>query len=190
MKSFKNIIMIGILFVCILNLFGNEKERNPTSVVLCAKTDEYETLEEISTASDIVVYGKKTYENEPTIIEDTDGNTFFTISEFEIMSIEKNSTEQPVFVGQKIPILENEAYIEEENTIYHVGGYNKMELGNEYVLLLYYAHGNGWYIPTGVNTGKIPKDENEIMANVNKSELEHLEEIAEEARSEIEELQE
>lgn len=62
-------------------------------VIWEAKIDYFDNLNEVEKASDIIVFGKKVYEKEPTTITDDNGATvaFYTLSGFKIQSIKKNS---------------------------------------------------------------------------------------------------
>lgn len=74
-------------------------------------------------------------------------------------------------------------YDKDKNISYHIAGYNNMETNNYYMLFLRHADGNEWYIPTGVVSGKIPYNKSEVIAISNKkSEIDHINEIALEAR--------
>lgn len=67
-----------------------------------------------------------------------------------------------------ITILENEAYDENTRSIYHINGYKKMKPGKRYLLMLQKTEKN-YYVPTGVNYGKIAisNRDNEIYTNDN-----------------------
>lgn len=110
-------------------------------------------------------------------------------SSVKIESIEKNATDFSVELGEVIPIFENEAYDEEHNINYHIAGYQKMLMDNEYLLLLKHADGNDWYIPTGVVSGKIPQDEEERKVYSDDEEIvQNVENIVDEAKIEYNDL--
>lgn len=64
-------------------------------------------------------------------------------------------------------ILENEAYNEAENVVYHVAGYNKMVVGDEYLLFLrecQRSDGETYYVSAGVNYGTISLQEDQRIS--------------------------
>lgn len=78
-----------------------------------------------------------------------------------------------ISVSEELTVLENEGYVQETNTIYYIAGYTKMKVGNQYLLLLRAADGNPWFIPVGVNIGKVPLDKKEriLAAQCNEQEI-------------------
>ncbi len=80
----------------------------------------------------------------------------FTFSKVKITEIYGDKSGE-YEVGDEITILENEVYDEANNTIYHIGGYNMMVVGDEYLLFLHYAQTNEmeYFVASGVNCGII-----------------------------------
>ena len=164
-KIFSVLILLAIVFLCIIG-YNLQKETQQVNHVLAnAKTDEYTSVSDIEKASDIIVYGEKIQEDYPTVERDENGNllSIYTMSTFKISQIDKTNGE--IKNNDNIKILENQGYDEETNTTYHIAGYEKMQTGHKYLMLLRKAdgdiNGNEYYIPIGVNYGKIPADKNE-----------------------------
>ena len=149
--------LVGILFC----LVGCSAE--PEHVVLEAKGMSFDTLTEMEDYSAIIVKGVR-LEEQQTVIERTDGvvTTVFTLSQFEITEIHKDTTNE-LEIGDVITILENEAYDETENLVYHVGGYNMMVPEAEYLMFLnqrYYSKMSlTYYIASGVHYGTVSLEE-------------------------------
>ena len=172
MKMKKNkIILALILFVCAgISIYSfvqyKNKEKDVAYKIIEAKTKSYENLIELENDSTLIVKGIKTSEDEPTILTDEHGGFLagYTLSKFKISSIEKNETGNKIDIDNEITIVENEAYDKYKNEVLHIAGYTKMISEKEYLLFLYYAKGNGWYVPCGVTFGKIPFDRNERVS--------------------------
>lgn len=168
-KNIKKTVGISMVFIlCIIGIVGMiciKIAPQHNHMLVHAKTDEYTSVREIEDDSNIIVCGKKIHEDPSTIEKDDDGNllTVYTMSTFKIDSIKKNNGE--IEINDKIRILENQGYDEKTNTTYHIAGYQKMKMNNEYFMLLRKADskidGLDYYIPVGVNYGKIPLDNNE-----------------------------
>ncbi|GAA0123159.1 hypothetical protein UT300018_24770 [Clostridium faecium] len=158
--------VIGIVLVlsCFMIPFMSNKSSSQLEhVVFDGKTDSYDNLEELEAASPIIVYGKKVTEAEPQFIYDNNNQLvmLYTLSDFEISKIYKNDSE--LKIGDKIPIIENEATDKRTGKVYHIANYSKMNTGNEYVLFLHYSDHDGWYVPTAVDYGKVPADPSEEL---------------------------
>lgn len=115
----------------------------------------YEAMEK---QSDLIVYGTKTSEflKPPSF----DGGVYKLMAEFEIESVIKGGKEYKS--GDKITVSEDVEYSVDTNIVYHSHGYQRMENGKQYYLML----GNGdsvrqYYIISGV-IGKIPVDTKEV----------------------------
>lgn len=123
----------------------------------------YEAMEK---QSDLIVFGTKTSEFlEPPSI---DGGVYKLMAEFQIENVIKGGEEYNS--GDKITILEDVEYSVDTNIVYHSHGYQRMENGKQYYLML----GNGdsvrqYYIIGGVN-GKVPVDTKEANT-INSEEL-------------------
>lgn len=156
------VILITVLFCLISSQaeVGNEKH-----VYVEAKLPEYNSLTELESAADLIIIGEKVSEAEPTIIETSEG-TFggvYTLSSFKIEEVKAGNASP----SDVITILENEGYVEEYNMVFHVAGYEKMICGEKYLLFVREATDGEWYIPLGVNIGKVPMALDErVISNV------------------------
>lgn len=170
MKRSKVILGVILLlcagFSVFLYVHFKNKEDDVVHKIIGAKTKSYDNLKELESDSSLIVRGIKTSEEEPTIFTDEHGGILagYTLSKFKISSIEKDGTSNGIQVGDEITVFENEVYNKYENEIHHIAGYTKMIMEKEYLLFLEYAEGNGWYIPCGINFGKIPIDRNEKLS--------------------------
>lgn len=175
MKKKSMYIFISCIAICVIALtliltqhFTNQH------IVLSAKTDSYNSLEELENASPIIVLGKKINERDSSFIYDEYNYPImmYTLSNFQISQIYKDDTNS-LSTGENIPIIENEA-IDNDGTVYHIANYTKMENNNEYILFLHYSDSDNWYVPTGVNFGKVPLDAAEALIyqdNTNRTRL-------------------
>lgn len=156
----KKIAIISLIFVTTVftmvigDSFSKEKANKKIKrIEVCAKTDAYSNLHQVEQASDLIVEGVKLDKEDNIIERDENGDLLatYTLSKFKIQEVnkklynEKNST---------ITILENEAYDENTRSIYHINGYVKMKSGKRYLLMLQKTEQN-YYVPVGVNYGKI-----------------------------------
>lgn len=167
MKNKKMRVLMESMLVSIL-LFGCASHQDteqtasntPTDVVLDAKTDAYDTIEELENASDLIVIGTKKEELKSAVERDEAGNfkDAYTISSFRISKIIKNEVHEK---NETISILESEAYDEVKNESLHIGGYENMIEGNTYILYLRKSE-DGYYIPRAVTTGKVALTKSEI----------------------------
>lgn len=132
-------------------------------VAVEAKIDGYRSLEEIENKVDIIVKVVKDSEEPPIIQRDNMGNVNFTgtIGNVKVTKIYTDKSDQNIKEGEIIPIFENEAYDSKTNTVYHVAGYTKMEIGKEYMLFLTYSPGDNWYVPCSAVWGKYPLNSSE-----------------------------
>lgn len=160
-------LVVLVAIICLLAF----STREPEHVNVQAKLAEYTTVEEVENTADIIAVCEKKSEDAPTVMKNSEGDitAVFTLSLLEVKSVEKGN----VVEGDMLTVLENEGYVEETNTVYHIAGYKKMKQGNQYLLFLRSADGNPWFIPVGVNIGKIPLDnDEEILAEqCNKPEI-------------------
>lgn len=103
MKNKKMRVLMESMLVSIL-LFGCASHQDteqtasntPTDVVLDAKTDAYDTIEELENASDLIVIGTKKEELKSAVERDEAGNfkDAYTISSFRISKIIKNEVHE------------------------------------------------------------------------------------------------
>lgn len=119
------------------------------------------TYEAMEKQSDIIVYGKKTkeYFKEP----EYEGDWYDLMAEIEVQTLVKQG-QKSFRSGDKITIREDISYSSEYNLVSHVNGYQKMEVGKEYYLMLgkIDEDSNQYYIIGGIY-GRIPKDKSEAV---------------------------
>lgn len=164
----KNKILLSILaLIILLPLSGCNKKKEsvihstePEDVYVSAKTDSFESIEELENASDLIVIGTKIKELESDVVYDENGvyQIAYTFSSFQIDEIISNKVEES---KKEIKIFENQAYDKTSNKILHIAGYTNMLDGNKYILYLRLAD-EGYYIPRAITIGKIPLTNSEI----------------------------
>lgn len=149
------------LIIALFVLGGCGKEE-ATHYSIDAKGPAYDTLEELEEDCTIIVRAIREENEVPVIQMDNDIMVLgYTFSQVTVKEVYKDLTEELV-VGETIRILENEVYNEEENIIYHVAGYNMMEVGEEYILFLtkdMYYDEKPYYVASGVNYGTVSLEE-------------------------------
>ena len=174
------ILIITIILLIFTSIYSfirfKDNENDVVHKIIDAKTKSYSNLKELENDSTLIVRGVKTLEEEPTILVDEHGGILaeYTLSKFKIISLEKDETNNDLFLGEEIIVLENEVYNKYENEVHHIAGYTKMISQKEYILFLYYAEENGWYVPCGVTFGKVPIDRNEKLTLSNNTMLESI----------------
>lgn len=153
-------IMVLPLFGCSGNSETSNASKEPEDVYLSAKTDSYESVENLEKASDLIVIGSKTKELESDVVYDKNGvyQIAYTYSSFQIDEIISNKVKE---TKPEITIFENQAYDKKNNEILHIAGYINMVEGNKYILYLRLAD-EGYYIPVAVTYGKVPLTRSEI----------------------------
>lgn len=122
-----------------------------------AKTDSFDSLEELESAAELVVKAEKLPEEENVITRSQDTVvSSYTFSKVKIKTIYK-AAGPDMKEGDILTILENQAKDEENNVIYHVAGYNMMVRGCDYLLFLKEASRDGkkYYVSLGVNYGTV-----------------------------------
>ncbi|EAC8986543.1 hypothetical protein E9535_14690 [Listeria monocytogenes] len=164
----KKITIISIVVVLLLSVGGymtyqKLKPKPFSEVAVEAKTDGFSNEEELSNASDVILIGQLEKRGESQVDRDVDGGILavFRMSDFKISQVVKNDTEENLVEGTIVPIYENEGYDEETNTTYHIAGYEKMENNENYMLFLTYDPEDNYYVPVGVNFGKMNTDSEE-----------------------------
>ena len=166
MKNKKMVLMSSSIIsisaiIAICFIVGAGSKSTPKDEVIGAKlVGEYESLEDLTEASILIIDGTKISEDEPVLLKDPNDNVDcgYTLSTIRIDKIVSNKTGAKLKVNDTITVLENEYYDKKTNTNYHLEGYKKMKNNKSYMLFLKYASENQWYIPTGVIYGKIPHD--------------------------------
>ena len=161
----KKYLTIGLSLMMLLALAGcNSKDSSTSSkhedIFIDAKTDSYQTIEELEKASDLIVIGTKIKELESNVLYDENGvyQVAYTYSSFNIDEIIKNDVNE---LNKEIKIFENQAYDKKTNKTLHIAGYTNMIGGNKYILYLSLSDGN-YYIPLAVTIGKVPLSKSEI----------------------------
>lgn len=172
-------LTIGLSLMMLLALAGcNSKDSSTSSkyedIFIDAKTDSYQTIEELEKASDLIVIGTKIKELESNVLYDENGvyQVAYTYSSFNIDEIIKNDVNE---LNKEIKIFENQAYDKKTNKTLHIAGYTNMIEGNKYILYLSLSDGN-YYIPLAVTIGKVPLSKSEI--NVDKLKMKNNDEVS------------
>lgn len=126
-----------------------------------AKTDGFDTVDELESAADLVVKAVR-LPKEENVIKKSEGYVVsaYTFSEVKIEEIYKDSGSS-LSKGDIITILENQAEDEETGTVYHIAGYTMMVKGCEYLLFLRESSlsGKKYYVTLGVNFGTVSLDD-------------------------------
>lgn len=154
-----------IILTVILTLFLTACGQAPEHCGVEAKTVVFESLQEMENESDVIVRGIRKQDENP-VLKKEKGNlvSAYTFSEFQVTEVYKD-TGNALEKDNQITILENEAYDEKENVIYHIAGYNMMEDGKEYLLFLRRNELNGseYYVSVGINYGTVSLQEDSRM---------------------------
>ncbi|MDT0049078.1 hypothetical protein QJV38_02055 [Listeria cossartiae subsp. cayugensis] len=187
----KKMTIIGIVVVFLLSVGGymiyqKMKPKPFTEVVAEAKTDGFDNEEELSKASNVIVIGSLSKRGESQVDRDAEGGILavYRMSDFKIEKVIKNDTKESLAEDNIIPIYENEGHDEKTNTTYHVAGYEKMENKETYMLFLTYDSDYKYYVPVGVNFGKMNVDsekETELYGDDSDIQEEEINKVQEEA---------
>ena len=165
MKRKKILIFIGMLIIICLGIgLGQWNQNKPANdLIVDAKVDAYDSLDEIENVVSIIAKVKKVSEDPPMIRKNSEGGMLFTgtIGNVEVIEIYKDTSGRALKIFDILPVLENETYSETENINYHIAGNKKMEENKEYMLFLNYSEDDGWYVPCSAIWGKYPLDPNE-----------------------------
>lgn len=139
------------------------QNKQAIDLVVDAKVDSYESLDEIENAVSVIAKVKKISEDQPMVRKNSQGEMLFTgtIGNVEVIEIYKDTSGKAIKVFDSLLILENETYSKTENINYHIAGYKKMEENKEYMLFLNYSEDDGWYVPCSAIWGKYLLDLNE-----------------------------
>nr|WP_312024982.1 hypothetical protein [Listeria marthii] len=183
--------IIGIVVVFLLSAGGymtyqKMKPKPFTEVVAEAKTDGFDNEEELSKASNVIVIGSLSKRGESQVDRDAEGGILavYRMSDFKIAKVIKNDTKESLAEDTIIPIYENEGHDEKTNTTYHIAGYEKMENKETYMLFLTYDSDYKYYVPVGVNFGKMNVDsekETELYGDDSDIQEEEINKVQEEA---------
>ncbi|EOL40587.1 hypothetical protein [Enterococcus phoeniculicola] len=164
-------------------------------LLIDAKMPAYKDLEELEKTTEMIVIAKKISEEAPTILYGQENriDIAYTLSHFKVSKVISGDQLKS---GNEFTMLENQAYDERQDVTYHIGGYQMIKEGRDYLLLLRKSETDPWYIVAGVNPGKVDlnsdkTDYPEFVRNANtpiakqiKSEYQDDEKIREEARNE------
>ncbi|MBC2268019.1 hypothetical protein HCB38_09330 [Listeria sp. FSL L7-0083] len=187
----RKITIFGIIIVLLVSVGGymtyqKMKPKPFTEVVAEAKTDGFDNEEELSKASNVIVIGSLSKRGESQVDRDTEGGILavYRMSDFKVAQVIKNDTKESLAKDNIIPIYENEGHDEKTNTTYHVAGYEKMENKETYMLFLTYDSDYKYYVPVGVNFGKMNVDsekETELYGDDSDIQEEEINKVQEEA---------
>lgn len=171
--------LVVVLFM--LHLNQTKSTNNSSSVVLAdeskpiiseahAKTDSYENLDQLVEDSPLIVRGIKVSEEEPSIIRDEEGDLIntFTISNFKITKIYKNTTNKKLKQGNTIKVSEFSALDKENNILYQINEYELMKINEQYILFLRPSRDADHYFTKGITFGKVSvKNEDNVNSLIN-----------------------
>lgn len=159
----KTIFLVAVIMICNFAACGKEAVHYGME----AKTIGFSSLEEMEDFSDVIVRGVRQPGEEARVITEN-GNVVsaYSFSEFEVTEVIKDDFED-IEKGSVITILENEAYNQSENEVYHIAGYNMMVEGKEYLLFLRKNSLNGsvYYVSAGINYGTVSLQEDNRTVN-------------------------
>ena len=131
-----------------------QKETSTTSEkrdeYIPAKAEGFSSLEEMENASECIVRIKK--ESEDVIPSGTD-TTGHTMAQVRIQEIFQNTLGDAIREDKIIEIWENE--FPDGDVICHLEGYEKMEIGKEYLLFLRRSTTDDCFLTLGVTYGKV-----------------------------------
>ncbi|MCC5894747.1 MAG: hypothetical protein JJU16_04735 [Alkalibacterium sp.] len=152
-------------------LFGNE-------LVVDAQTDDYLTLDEVEEASDVIIIGEKVSEGDSTVIENEEGvaEIPYTPSEIRVRTVIEGD---PALECMTLVVLEHGACYNERFLVLHAAGYEMMEIGNEYLLMLKDTARPPYYLITGMSYGKVPlrTERSRLRMHVEETDSETAEEL-------------
>lgn len=147
---------------------GGKEVAKEIDTLADAKSDLYESAEELESAATLVVRAERT-ETAENVVKDLgmpDTQYGYTLSMVTVNEIMKNTSGHDIAIGDEICVLENQfTYVDDENTrvTCHVNQYKMMEPGNEYFLYLYYSENDEWYVTLSGLLGKVPVSETEDL---------------------------
>lgn len=156
MRVFKTFALLFALCGLLLCMAGCNAE--PIHKNAMAKTLSFETLEDMEDHCGTIIKCVRLDGEQPVITKvDNRVVSTYTFSQVQVTEVFKD-VPGVLEIGSVITILENEAYDKEANIIYHVAGYNMMEVGEEYLLFLtrhQQSDDNYYYVAAGINYGTI-----------------------------------
>lgn len=151
MKRITKILILLFLLPLLLPACHAEPKH---SIISQPKVVFYETLEDLESASDLILRCTRLENAEPQLTRNGKAVTAVqTLSQVEIIEIIKDNcgTLSP---GDTVTVLEYAAWEENTHTMYHVGDYILMEEGAEYLLFLTDT-GTPCFAPVGFFEGVI-----------------------------------
>lgn len=158
---------LGVTVLAIAGIYGGIYAYNGSQpaieVAAHGKTEGYENVEDLESASTLIVVGKKESNKKVELFEDGEGGAGgYTIANFKVQKVIKNTTGDDIQPGDVIDVFEN--YAEDTNAfgkqiVTNVNGYKLMNNGNRYIIFADESGSDpGEYIPLGVTFGKVPLD--------------------------------
>lgn len=166
----KKIMSMGLILVCIIGLIacGKVKTEKEIDTFADAKSDLYESAEELEKAASVVVKVMRTDKSENIVKTLATGKGMpygYTKSMVKVTEIMKNTSGQSIEIAEEIQILENQyTYMEDGTKVTcHVNNYKMMEPGNEYILYLEYSESDEWFVILSGLLGKVPVSEEEVL---------------------------
>lgn len=134
------------------NNIANQELSEKKHEFIYGKTDGFNSLEELENASECIVRVKKESEDEAVVSRDH-GTFGYTMGQVKIQDVFLNVLEDEIQKDKIIEIWENE--FPDGDVICHLEGYEKMEIGKEYLLFLRKSMTDDCFIPLGVTYGKV-----------------------------------
>ena len=180
-------ILVSLIFFGGIYIYKDNEPVTEQSFYGHGKHEGFESVEAMEHKSTLIVIGKKLNKEEPTILEDgvvgEDGYEGimggYTISNFQVKKVIKNTSGQEVIKNDVISVLENAA----SDTIgdgkkkvnYSLDGYELMEKGKHYILFMDESSSDpGTFIPVGAVYGKAPLETDELEFNGNDKSVKKL----------------
>lgn len=174
----KNKFKILLIF-CILMTSCNKVDKNVENrseanklgnhILADAKMDLYEHLSDVEKETEYIVVGKKIKQNKSFLQKDNKGivTGVYTISQFKIEEVKKGNFK----VGDILDVFESAGIDEETGKIYHIAGYDFMNMNTDYLLFLRHSQTDPWYMISGLKYGKISLEESkgELRLQLEKS---------------------
>ena len=153
----------AVAVICCLAVILFVGQPNYQDVIEPAKIVSYEDADAVIDDSVLIVRVKKTDETPVAYSLGDNHQDCFTLSKVEVEEVFKNLSNPSISEGSEIDILESQWTDEENEIVHHTGGYLKMQLGKQYLLLLGYNPSVNNYYPLGLLYGKIPIDPEEPL---------------------------
>lgn len=189
----KKFMLTFVLAIAVIGglVINHNFKNNKEIVFIHAKTDDYNSLEELEGASKIIVIGKKLDETEVKIhYSQIDSNVVLagcTVSNFEITKVIKNENANTKIYNENIiSVAENSFYDNSTNKLYTIDGYKNMEKESEYILFIK-DEIDDLFVIRGVNIGKVDvnktlNESNYRMSSYGTDRLDEMDIIQEAAR--------